>query len=187
MSKVGKRYARALFDSSSTEEIELTSAVLNSLATSLAGSEELQRVLANPSIRPDERLACLHMLGEAVLDKTGSKLSSTAKETVLKFLEVIFQAGRVGAMTEIASEFQKLVIALRQLVSIEIESAHPLTEEQLAAIKAGLGEKYKQLATTKIKDTPGLVSGVRIKIGDTIVDSSVRGRLDSIRAKLMAS
>jgi len=187
MSKVGKRYARALFDSSSTEDLEVTSEVLSGLANSLASSEELQRVLANPSISPDERLACLRMLGEAVLDRAGSKLSSTAKETVLNFLEVVFQAGRVGAMSEIASEFHKLVIALKQLVSIEIESAHPLTEDQLVAVKAGLGEKYKQLATTKIKDTPGLVSGVRIKIGDTIVDSSVRGRLDSIKAKLMAS
>lgn len=187
MSKVGKRYARALFDSSSTKGLELTSELLGALATAIAGSEELRKVLANPSINPDERQACLQLLGESLLEKAGQGISDEDRKAFINFLAVIFQAGRAAAITEIASEFKKLVIALKQHVSIEVESAHPLTDEQLSTIKMGLGDKYRHLATTTIKNAPELLSGVRIKIGDTIVDSSVRGRLDSIRAKLLAS
>lgn len=187
MSKVGKRYARALFDSSSPAGLESISNLLDKLSVPLTNNSDLRNILSNPSIPLKERVACLDGLAEVVIGKAQIALGEEDKGTVMNFLSVVFEANRLSAVTEIASEFKKLVVALKQHVSIEIESALPLTVDQLSAIEVGLGQKYKNLATTTIKDMPELLSGVRIKIGDTIVDSSVRGRLDSIRSKLLAS
>lgn len=187
MSKVGKRYARALFDSSSTQGLESISTLLDKVALQLASSDDLKKILANPSIPLNERRTCLISLSDAVVAKAAVDLNSGDRTILLNFISVVFEASRLSAISEIASEFKKLVVALKRHVSIEVESAFPLTAEQLSVIQEGLGQKYKNLATTTIKDAPELLSGVRIKIGDTIVDSSVRGRLDSIKSKLLAS
>lgn len=187
MSKVGKRYARALFESSSADGLELIPALLGNLAMAIDTSDELGKLLANPSIALGEREQCLLSISEAIAGRIAGRLSEQDKKSLLNFITVVFQAGRIGVIREISSEFSRLVVALKRHVSIDIETAQPLTAEQLVTMKSGLDEKYKNLATTTVKETPELLSGIRIKIGDTIVDSSIRGRLDTIRSKLLVS
>lgn len=179
MSMFATQYARALADvviSDRMDTKQVDGQITDFLAT-LRDSRELKEILGNPSIALDMKLKVL----DAIAPRIG-----LAKQ-IRNFLAVVLQNDRVAALEAIAAEYRKEMNARLHIREAVITSARELDANQRAEIEA----RASKLAGVKVqavfKQDPALLGGVVLRIGDTIYDGSVRGRLEELRETLTAN
>ena len=95
----------------------------------------------------------------------------------------VIAAGRSGGLA-VLSSFQRLVRLERSRRTAEVDSAAPLPSEVRADIEASLARLYGRGIVTSFRDDPGLLGGVRIKVGSDVYDGSVKARLAALEARL---
>ncbi len=93
------------------------------------------------------------------------------------FVRVLAENERLGVLPEISAAFQTLRNAHEGVLEAHIGSAFPLTDEQLSTIVATLAEKYGKQVKASVQVVPELIGGVAIRIGDEVIDASVRSKL----------
>jgi F-type H+-transporting ATPase subunit delta len=93
------------------------------------------------------------------------------------------QSKRRGALS-ILKAFHRLVRLDRERHAAVIESATPLADPLQQQIEADLARRYGPGLETSFKANPALIGGMRIKVGSTVFDGSVRGRLAALQARL---
>jgi F-type H+-transporting ATPase subunit delta len=84
----------------------------------------------------------------------------------------------------ILSEFQRLVRLDRDRHTAVVESAAPLVPEVRANVQAGLARLYGDGLEASFQENPGLIGGMRIKVGSDVYDGSVRAKLAALEARL---
>ncbi|MDR2031447.1 MAG: F0F1 ATP synthase subunit delta [Azoarcus sp.] len=147
-------------------------------------SEALERlaiVMADPGM-----LACVadpnlsaERLCKLVLEVAG-ELSAEQQN----FVRVLVDNGRLHVLPEIRDLFAVLKNEHEGVLEARIASAFPLDDASLAALKADLEARFKARINTAVTVDPELIGGVRIAIGDEVIDASVRGKLASMAATL---
>ncbi|MDR2259410.1 MAG: F0F1 ATP synthase subunit delta [Azoarcus sp.] len=147
-------------------------------------SEALDRlaiVMADPAM-----LACVtdpklsaERLCELVLEVAG-ELSAEQRN----FVRVLVDNERLHVLPEIRDLFAVLKNAHEGVLEAKITSAFPLDDASLASLKADLEARFKARINTAVAVDPELIGGVRIAIGDEVIDASVRGKLASMAATL---
>lgn len=179
---IARRYARALAEvAAEKNEIEKTDADILALADILnaEGGEisvpELTDYLGSPVVPLEQKIKLTDTLCE--------KLS--IGELVSDFLNVLIRKGRVPLMSRIAREYIRISSSIEGIVTADVESAYLLSDEEqkkiIKALEKNAGKKVR--LHTKINES--LLSGVRIKIGDTLLDGSIKGRMDRVEARLL--
>ncbi len=109
-----------------------------------------------------------------------------ADPTVIKFIDVVIENGRIGGIKQIASAYQRMADDVAGRVQAHITSAAPLPMEAVAKIKNALAQATgKQVVTTQSVD-PELIGGVAVKVGSFVLDGSVRATLAQLRKELRA-
>jgi F-type H+-transporting ATPase subunit delta len=134
-------------------------------------------VLANnPKISAD---ALSKLLSGMVKTKLDDKVSA--------FLRLINQNHRLAALPEIAAQFELLKNQSEGAAEVLITSAFPLEGDALNSLLASLKKRFggKELRPT-IEVDPSLIGGVRIQVGDEVLDSTVKARLATMQASLSA-
>jgi len=101
-----------------------------------------------------------------------------------RFLRVLIENGRLDALTEISELFEQLRREREGVAEARIVSAFPLNDAQLGELVAGLEERLRRKVQTVVAVDPDLIGGVRIQIGDEVIDGSVRGKLGAMAAAL---
>ena len=101
-------------------------------------------------------------------------------------MAVLAQNERLGVLPEIAAQFDALRNAHEGVVDARIASAFPLSDAQLAEIVATLRAKYGREVKTSVSVDPDLIGGVSIRVGDEVMDASVRGKLAQLAGVLKA-
>ena len=165
------RYASALFELAS--EAGTVSAVegdLETLAEALRESAELRALIRNPQVSREA-------LGR-VLDGLGGKLELS--DLTRNFLGVLAQNRRAAELPAAIRAFQSIAAAQRGEVTAEVASAHPLSDEQLAALEQKLRAREGRTVKLKTRVDPGLLGGLVVTIGSQRIDSSIRSRLNSL-------
>ena len=179
MSVFAARYARALADvvldaKLNPEEVE---GQLEDFAATFAGSKELRELLLNPSIPTRKRVA--------ILDTVNSRIGCGPK--VRNFIAVLIRNERLGALAEILEEYRFEMNRRLQISDAEVVTARPLPEQE----RNSLEEQVAKLAGTRVNATfredKSLIGGAMVRIGSTIYDGSVRGRLERLRERLVSS
>src|SRR5215218_8698187 len=123
MAVVARTYARALFEAAKEQgRIEEIREELDSFWTALDESPELQALLRSPELDPPQKAAML----DAVLED--------ADELVRNFVRVVTEKGRAPILDEIVREFDALVAAEEQILSVELTTAYELSDEEAGAI-----------------------------------------------------
>ncbi len=178
MSVFARQYARALTDvviSDNLDTVEIDRQ-LREFGGTFSGSKELREVFANPSIKLESKLK--------VLDAVAARIGM-AKQ-VRNFLAVLLQNDRMYALEPILAEYRNQMNLRLHIGRAEILSVRELTAEE----KSNLEARATALAGVEIhpiyKQDPSLLGGVLLRIGDTVYDGSVRGRLEELREKLLA-
>jgi F-type H+-transporting ATPase subunit delta len=179
MSVYAARYARALADvvletKLNPAEVEQQ---LKDFAATFAGSKDLRELLLNPSLSTGKRISILDAVNRLV--GCGPK--------VRNFLAVLITHERLGAIHEILDEYRLEMNRRLAISDAEVVSARPLQEQE----RAKLEQQVAALAGTRVNATfrqdKSLIGGAIVRIGSTIYDGSVRGRLERLRERLASS
>jgi F-type H+-transporting ATPase subunit delta len=179
MSIFAARYARALADVVSEAKLNPAEVLqqLEDFAATFAGSKELREVLLNPSLPTAKRVA--------ILDAVNRRIGCGPK--VRNFLAVLISRERLAALGEIVEEYRLEMNRRLEISDAEVLTARPLQEQE----RAKLEREVAELAGTRVNATfledKSLIGGAIVRIGSTIYDGSVRGRLERLRERLVSS
>lgn len=174
--QVARVYARALFDAArDAGRIETVCRELDGFVAALAASAPLRHVLADPQVGDDAKRRVL------------VELTHGADPLVASALLLLQKKGRLAVVAEVCDELEALAAAEAQVVKVEVTSAIALdadAEERLAAkVAAATGRRVK---LTKRVDA-GVLGGLVVRVGDVIVDGSLRSRLAQLRQRLVTA
>jgi len=135
---------------------------------------ELEQVVTNPLFDKNDRKKVL----SAVLEKT--EFSSIMKS----FLLLLFDKGRINFLREICEFYKKLVDELQGVVHATLVSAVELSADATEKIKQGLAKRTGKEVILDIEQDPELIGGIVTKIGDLVLDGSVKTQLFNMRESL---
>jgi F-type H+-transporting ATPase subunit delta len=173
MAVVARTYARALFEAAKDKgRIEPVRDELATFVEAVEEVPELRSMIRNPELDPRTKAAAL----DAVLEG--------ADELIRNFVRVVTEKGRAAQLDEIAREYEALVAAEEQILSVELTTAYELSNDEAAAIVQQIEEASGQRVEAARTVDPDLIGGLVLKAGSLEVDSSVRGRLDRLRRDL---
>ena len=173
MAVVARTYARALFEAAKDAgRIDEVRDQLTTFVEAVDEVPELRSLIRNPELDPLTKAAAL----DAVLEG--------ADELIRNFVRVVTRKGRAAQLDEIAREYEVLVAAEEQILSVELTTAYELSDDEAAAIVNQIEEASGQRVEAARTVDPELIGGLVLKAGSLEVDSSVRGRLDRLRRDL---
>ena len=172
---VSRRYAKALILIGQEDgRAEQYNAELESVVGLFNSQKDFETALTNPLYNKNDRKRVL----QAVL--TATDLSVIMKS----FLNLLFDKGRIGFLREIASYYKDLADELKGVVKASIVSATALSSDAVAKIKEALSKKVGKNIVLKVEQDPSLIGGVVTKIGDLVLDGSVKTQLMNLRETL---
>lgn len=176
MAAVNSRYARALSDVVEEKKLDADKLAgeLQALSQVLALSYELRSVLESPSVPAAQKLKVL----DAVVARVG------ASRVTRNFLAVLVQNRRIAALGEIARLFEGEMNERRGFSEAEIASWRELGEDEKRALAARLEKVLGRKVRARYQKDESLLGGARIRVGSTIWDGSVRGRLRKLKERL---
>lgn len=168
-----RRYAEAAFEIA--ERDGTVDAWLDAFAAAeaLLGQPDLTRLLANPAVPAGAR----HDLLEKV---AGERLTGAPR----RLLQLLVARGRIERLPEVAREFRRLHRLREGITQASITSAAPLTDAEVATITERLSGMTGGSVEVSLSVDPALLGGVQVRLGDRLIDGSVRGRLERLRSKL---
>ena len=171
---VARRYAQALFELVDASTIESTRAALTGLGQAIKDSVSLRHVVASPTFGAEDKIA--------VLAELGSRLGCPPIGKT--FLAQLVKKNRVGFLPEIAEAFAKLADASKGTQQITVSSAAALPPAEQDRISTRLREMLKRQVDVTFHTDARHLAGVQIHLGSTVVDSTVRGRLQAMQSLL---
>jgi F-type H+-transporting ATPase subunit delta len=170
---VARTYARALFEAAKGHgRIDEVREELDMFATAIDEVPELRSMIRNPELDPPQKAAAL----EAVL--------ADADELLRNFVRVVTEKGRAPMLGEMAREYDLLVAAEEQILTVELTTAFELSDDEASAIVKQIEDASGRRVEAARTVDPDLIGGLVLKAGSLEVDSSIRGRLDRLRREL---
>jgi F-type H+-transporting ATPase subunit delta len=175
MGALPKRYARAILElASQAGQAELVGRELRDLAGSWETSDELRELFTNPEFGHAARKAVLQEL----LQRTG--VSPLTRNSVLYLAD----RNRMVALVDIARAYTELAERAAGTLRAEVTSAAPLTDAYYAQLQRALEQVTGQKVSIERKTDPTLIAGVVTRVGDRVLDGSIRARLADVRDAL---
>ncbi|MDQ5814803.1 MAG: ATP synthase F1 subunit delta [Actinomycetota bacterium] len=167
-------YAEALFSVVQAEgELDRVEDELYRFGKLLDSNHELKQALSDKSIDQIQRIKVLDEL-----------LSDKVSKRTLGLLTFIVAQGRARQLPTILSELSDLAAEARQSVLAEVRSAIPLDDKQRDELATALSKATGKKVQVKVLVDPSVVGGVVAKIGDTVIDGSVRRRLEQLKEQV---
>lgn len=151
-----------------------------------AWNDALTRLAAVAQVPEARALMSDPKLSVAQLSNVFADSSGVLTTEQRNFVSMLAQNDRLSVLPEIASMFGKLQSSQDGVIDAHVESAYPLSDVQLADIVQTLEAKYGKKVKASSSVNTNLIGGVAIKIGDEVMDTSVRGKLAQLSQSLMA-
>ncbi|HEX5485492.1 F0F1 ATP synthase subunit delta [Limnobacter sp.] len=174
LSTIARPYAEAAFSVAKTGTVSQWSDWLESWST-LASNAEVQALVSNPKLSHDEVLGLFVELSKTQADAHA-----------VNFLRALVENGRLLALPEIAHQFAELKNAQEGASEAVIASAFPMADNDVQGVVAALEKKFGTKLKVTVEVNPALIGGVCVTVGDQVLDSSVRGKLDAMKVALTA-
>lgn len=167
-------YAEALFRVVRAEgELDRVEDELFRFGKVLESSHELKQALSDQSMERAQRAKILdELLGDKVSEHT------------LGLLTFIVAQGRARQLPQILEELSALAAEARNSVVAEVRSATPLDEKQRTELASALSKATGKQVEVKVLVDPSVIGGIVAKIGDTVIDGTIRRRLEQIREQV---
>jgi F-type H+-transporting ATPase subunit delta len=164
-------YASALFDVACAEgDVDGFVDAFYAAAKTISANAELRDALSDPQIPTARRQG-------TVTDLLGARVDGT----VVASINFVVAVGQAKHLNEIASRLAEIAAEEEGSVVAEVQSAIALDADQVARLEAALSNATGKRVQAKVVTEPSIMGGLVAKIGDTIFDGSVRGRLDDVR------
>lgn len=171
------RYASALFDLASEQgNVTAVESDLEKLGAALSDSDDLAAATTNPQLSRDEQGKAM----AAVASHLG------LSELTTNFLGVLASNRRLSKLTDMIAAFKAIAAGQRGEVTATVTSAHPLSDEQVATLKAKLTAREGRTVMLDADVDPDLLGGLVVTIGSQRIDASIRTRLNSLSQAMKA-
>ena len=171
LATIARPYAEALFKagagSAESEQVNALAAV--------AADAQLRQFADNPKVTTQQ-----------VFDLIGGVVKTPLAPKVQNFLRTVIDNGRTSALPEIAAQFHALANAQSGVSDATIESAYPIEDGLLADVKAALEKRFARKLNASVVIKPELIGGIRVVVGDEVLDTSVAARLQQMKTALVA-
>lgn len=177
LATIARPYAEALYKALGGSDAQAFKAQVGALAT-LAGDAQLRQFADNPKVHAGEVFDLV--VGVAA----GQGVPLDAK--VANLLRAVLDNGRLAAMPEISAQFQSLVNAGTGVSDALVQSAFPIGDAALAELVATLEKRFARKLNARVEIAPELIGGVRVVVGDEVLDTSVKARLEQMKVALTA-
>lgn len=172
------RYARAIFElGSETGQLDRLSQEIAEFAASYQEVPALRRVLENPALDGPTRERVLRQLAR------NAELAPVTTNALL----VLLRRRRLGELSAIARHLRKLSDEKNGVCRAKIVSAGSLPETYFTQLKQSLERALGKRVIVEHEEDPELIGGIVTRIGDNTFDSSIKGRLEELERKLLAT
>jgi F-type H+-transporting ATPase subunit delta len=167
-------YANALLEVSRAEgHLADIQDELFRFARTFEGSDELRSALTDPALPRERRIAVVEDL-----------LGGRALQTSAALATFIVAAGRAGELPAIVDRFVELAAAEQRRAVAEVRSAIELTPEQTDRLREALNRATGKDVEVKVVVDPSVLGGIVARVGDLVIDGSVRHRLEQLREQI---
>lgn len=176
ISTIARRYAEALYEAA--KDAGLTREIgeqLEQLLRVLKTDRELDLAFRSPALTAGRRRQLLEECFQGELHPF-----------VLNLCQLLWTKGRENSLPSVVTAYRQLLRKDEGLLTAEVISAANLTEEQLAPLRQALEKRFGQPVIIEMKVDRSLLGGVRVRVGNTVLDGSVRGHLQALRERMLS-
>ncbi len=173
LATIARPYAEALFKASSADMAG--AAVWVDELAAIAANLQLQQFADNPKVDVAQVFAVVSGVAKTSLPANAQN-----------FLRTVIENGRLSAMPEIAAQFRALKNARSGSSDAVVHSAFPIELGALAELASTLEKRFARKLNVSVVLEPALIGGVRVVVGDEVLDTSVKARLEQMKVALTA-
>ena len=173
LATIARPYAEALFKTSGGH-VSGTAAWLDELAA-IAANLQLQQFAGNPSVTAAKTFEVISGLTQVALPEAGKN-----------FLRAVIDNRRISVLPEIASQFRALKNAQSGSADATVYSAFALEAQAVADLAETLEKRFGRKLNVTVELEPELIGGVRVVVGDEVLDTSIKARLEQMKVALIA-
>ena len=175
LATIARPYAEALFRVAKSGNLSAWSDLVSEMAH-VAAHPDVQALSRNPNLSDK-------LVADTFLAALKSPLTDEAKN----FINMLVENGRVTLLPEIGAQFHVLKNAQEGAADAEIVSAFAISDAQLKELVATLEKKFGRKLTPSVTVDSALIGGVRVVVGDEVLDTSVRAKLQQMHVALTAA
>jgi F-type H+-transporting ATPase subunit delta len=170
---IARPYAEAVFKLAKTSGTLPAWSEMLQLLAAIATDEQIKVLIGNPKVPP-------RRLGELLLGICGDKLTDEGRNFVL----LLAENSRVEVLPEVSEMFEQLKTRHDGVLDAKVTSAFAMSDAQLKDLVADLEARFKRKIEAKVSIDPELIGGVKVEVGDEVLDASVRAKLEAMAVAL---
>jgi ATP synthase F1 delta subunit len=173
MEEIAQVYARSLFEvASEQDKLDTVKEQLGQFADALHENRELAVFFFSPYFSSDEKKDGLHRMVEG------------ADPAVMNFLEALIERHRMPVIFRIRTDFDVLYDKTNKLLPVQVTSAVELDPETVQSLGKRIGEQTGNEIELSSKVDPEILGGIVLRVGNFILDASIRTRLEQLRREV---
>lgn len=174
LATIARPYAEALYQVASKQDTKAWQEQLSALAL-VAQDSALRQFAEDPKVNPDQ-----------VYQVMASAAKLQLLPGVQNFVREVIANGRLEALPAMVQQFHDLANAAAGVADAHIYSPYPIEPAQLADVVATLEKRFGRKLQANVELEPGLIGGIRVVVGDEVLDTSVKARLERMKVALTA-
>lgn len=171
---IARNYAEALIAlARKAGDLEGYGHAINGLAEAVANDQRLTNFLATPSVSAAEKNRVIELA-----------FGKTLPRTLVRFVQKLVDNRRQLLLGDVATEYSNLLDEQEGRVHARVTVARATNDAEVKAIAAQLSARLGKIVVPHISVNPAILGGVIVKVGDTVMDGSVRKRIATLRTRL---
>lgn len=174
LATLARPYAEALFEVAAKGDVLAALQQMDALSA-VAADDGLRQFAESPKVT-----------SEQVFDLISSVVSTPMSAMLQNLLRAVIDNGRLTVLPEIAAQFHALANAGAGVSDAMVSSAFPIESSQLPDVVSALERRFGRKLNVTVAVEPALIGGIRVVVGDEVMDTSVKARLEQMRAALTA-
>jgi F-type H+-transporting ATPase subunit delta len=174
LATIARPYAEAMYKVTGQGDAKAIAEQIDALAA-LAADPQLRQFADSPKVGDKQ-----------VYELMTSAVKTPLAPPVQNLLRAIIDNGRLMALPEIATQFHALVNAHSGVSDAQVYSAYPLNGALLTEVVAALEKRFGRKLNASVEVQPELIGGIKVVVGDEVLDTSVKARLEQMKVALSA-
>ena len=170
---IARPYAEAVFRLAKEKDTLSQWAKMLALLEAVVKDPHVEAYIGNPNFSAEQ-------IESLLLGICGKELDGMGRN----FVQVLAHNDRLILLPEIRELFEALKVEQEGVLEVTINSAFPLSKKQESELVRRLKDRYQRKIVTQVRVEPELIGGIKIAVGDHVLDATVRGKLEAMRAAL---
>lgn len=174
-STAGRRYAEAAFQLATRDDALDAYGAGLALAADMLGGQEVLDIVRNPARPLTERTEFVNGM-----------LAGRVPDAIFRLVGLLVANGRIDRLANVSAEYHRLLNRERGVVEAVATTATPLNGPETEALGRKVAQMTGRTVDLRVEVDASLIGGLTVRVGDTLYDASVRGRLERLRERLVA-